>query len=223
LKIVAISDTHCRLKEIEIPPGDVLIHAGDLTNSGNLRQFASEMVLLGSHASKFKKILYVPGNHDFIAQEQPALVEAICSDNGVTCLIDKVEIIENLVFYGSPWQPEFCNWAFNLPRGEELRKKWSSIPDNVDVLITHGPPAAIGDMCFNGDRVGCYDLLDRVGEITKSGHTIKAHIFGHIHYSYGVYAKGDSLSTASKSIMFINAATCGEDYLPTNPPITITI
>ncbi len=47
--------------------------------------------------------------------------------------------------YGSPWQPFFCNWAFNLPRGEELASKWSAIPQETDVLLTHGAPFCHGD------------------------------------------------------------------------------
>jgi len=50
--------------------------------------------------------------------------------------------IEGIKIYGSPWQPSYHDWAFNLERGEAIRKKWDLIPGDTDVLITHGPPAS---------------------------------------------------------------------------------
>jgi predicted phosphodiesterase len=82
--------------------------------------------------------------------------------------------------YGSPWQPEFCDWAFNLDRGPEIRKYWEMIPHDTDILITHGPPLGFGDLTADGFRCGCSDLLDIVLE-----HPPRVHIFGHIHEAYG--------------------------------------
>ena len=48
-----------------------------------------------------------------------------------------------LRIYGSPWQPEFCDWAFNESRGEPLRRRWAQIPSDIDILMTHGPPAGV--------------------------------------------------------------------------------
>ena len=56
--------------------------------------------------------------------------------------------------WGSPWQPEFCGWAFNLRRGEACAAKWRLIPTATDVLVTHGPPLGHGDLCHGGKRVG---------------------------------------------------------------------
>ncbi len=85
--------------------------------------------------------------------------------------------------YGSPWQPEFCDWAFNLPIGPELASKWKAIPDNVDILITHGPPKGILDMAENGYLCGCphlrHEVLTRVQP--------RLHVFGHIHEAYGIH------------------------------------
>ena len=94
--------------------------------------------------------------------------------------------IEGLNFYGSPWQPDFCNWAFNLPRGQPLADKWAMIPDNTDVLITHGPPHMILDQLENGERVGDEDLQQEVTRRVKPG----LHVFGHIHSGYGRMSKG---------------------------------
>ena len=49
--------------------------------------------------------------------------------------------MEGVKVYGSPWQPWFGGWAFNLERGPDIAAKWALIPDDTDVLLTHGPPA----------------------------------------------------------------------------------
>lgn len=67
--------------------------------------------------------------------------------------------MEGYSIYGSPWQPEFCNWGFNLDRGEPLRKVWSKIPDKTEILITHGPPHMVGDLTFQGINCGCEELV----------------------------------------------------------------
>jgi len=111
----------------------------------------------------------------------------------------QVEIL-GFKIWGSPWQPEFCDWAFNLPRGEKLEDKWNLIPEDIDILITHGPPLGHGDLCTHGGRVGCVHLLDAVEHRIKP----KYHIFGHIHEGYGCTTNGVTT--------FINASTCNYSY-----------
>jgi hypothetical protein len=87
-------------------------------------------------------------------------------------------------FYGSPWSPEFCDWAFNAERGEQSRAIWSKIPDDVDILITHGPPHGILDYVPRSkEHCGCEELLKVVKERVKP----RLHIFGHIHETYGKF------------------------------------
>jgi hypothetical protein len=87
-----------------------------------------------------------------------------------------------LSVYGAPWQPEFYDWAYNLPRGgSELKEKWGMIPDNTDVLITHGPPHGLLDAAMDGFLCGCEELLEAVTTRVKP----RLHIFGHIHEGYG--------------------------------------
>lgn len=74
-------------------------------------------------------------------------------------------------------QPEFHNWAFNLPRGKSCLEKWDLIPNDTDILITHTPPIGHGDFCYSGVRAGCVELLTTVQERVKP----RYHIFGHIH------------------------------------------
>jgi D,D-heptose 1,7-bisphosphate phosphatase len=102
-----------------------------------------------------------------------------------TYLEDAEATIAGLRFYGSPWQPAFNDWAFNLPRGAPLAAVWSRIPTGLDVLVTHGPPAGIGDEGPVGGRAGCADLFDRVREVTP-----RLHMFGHIHQDGGLWHEG---------------------------------
>jgi hypothetical protein len=94
-----------------------------------------------------------------------------------TYLEDCATEIYGVKIYGTPWQPKFCGWAFNLERGQQLMEKWDLIPDDTDVLITHTPPLGYGDLCATGDRAGCVDLLMSVQHRIRP----KYHIYGHIH------------------------------------------
>lgn len=126
-------------------------------------------------------------------------------------LEDSEIILFGLKIYGSPWQPEFCKWAFSVPRGEECLKKWDKIPDDTDILVTHTPPIGHGDLCCSGVRAGCVELLATVQQRVKP----KYHVFGHIHEGYGISSDG--------RVIYINASTCDLNYLPTNPPVVFDI
>jgi hypothetical protein len=93
-------------------------------------------------------------------------------------------VIEGLRFWGSPWQPEYRGWAFNLPRGPALASKWALIPGDTDVLITHGPPRGIGDWLGEDGRHGCVDLLAAVRRVRPL-----LHLFGHIHQDGGCWCE----------------------------------
>ena len=134
-------------------------------------------------------------------------------DNQFT--IESPEFSRPIKFWGSPWQPEFYDWAFNLPRlGDELKKYWDMIPDDTDVLITHGPPNEARDFVSNwrqGDvNVGCELLRYRVDQIKPI-----LHVFGHIHGAYG--------SAYIKDTLFVNASICTEQYIPSNKPIVVDL
>lgn len=101
--------------------------------------------------------------------------------------------------------------GFNAPRGEACRAIWDRIPDDTDVLVTHGPPLGYGDLCRSGVRAGCYDLLRAVKERVRPAF----HVFGHIHEGYG--------ATTDDTTVFVNAATCSLRYKPTNPPLVFDL
>lgn len=110
----------------------------------------------------------------------------------------------------TPWQPEFCNWAFNLPRGDKLLDKWRRIPSDTDVLITHTPPFGRGDQ-VGYMNVGCEDLMREVQERIKP----TLHVFGHVHEGYG--SSTDGVTT------YFNASSCTHDYEPVNPPFVFDL
>jgi Icc-related predicted phosphoesterase len=172
VRIVCISDTHNRTDGLSIPDADVLIHAGDLTDRGTRDHLVHATRWLAGLPHRHK--ILIAGNHDFIFQQDPATARALTRD--VTYLEDSGIEIEGIRFWGSPWQPWFGDWAFTLPRGEKLRDRWALIPDDTDVLITHGPPLGHGDLTSSGERAGCVDSLNAVRRIGPG-----LHVFGHIH------------------------------------------
>jgi Icc-related predicted phosphoesterase len=203
LRIVLISDTHGFHDRITVPDGDVLIHAGDATERGSIWEVSIFAQWFGALPHRHK--IFVAGNHDLLYERRPALANAL-----VPSLHDKQTEIEGLKIYGSSWQPEFYNWAFNLPRGSSLAEKWALIPEDTDILITHGPPFGVLDCCDDGRAVGCDDLLAAVKRIKP-----KIHVFGHIHHGYGMVEIGGT--------KFVNASVCDESYEPVNAPIVIDI
>ena len=222
MKITFISDTHNKHAQVtsSLPGGDLLIHAGDMSSMGykhEIQQFLKWFNGLDNYTHK----IFIAGNHDWGFQNDPKMCqEQLEFYNKVTYLQDNLEVIgedyETAVkVYGSPWQPEFYNWAFNLPRlGDDLKKYWSMIPDDTDVLITHGPPNEARDFVSNwrqGDvNVGCELLRYRVDQIKPL-----VHVFGHIHGAYG--------AAHIKDTLFVNASICTEQYVPSNKPIVVDL
>ncbi|MFZ5857906.1 MAG: metallophosphatase domain-containing protein [Chloroflexota bacterium] len=197
LKIVAFSDTHGRRPWFKIPDGDVLVFAGDMTLHGRLDEVAKFNAFLGSLPHHHK--LVIAGNHDACFESQPQ--ESRTALTNAIYLQDEFTLIEGVKFYGSSWQPEFRNMAFNLPRGEALQAKWNLIPADTDILITHTPPWGQNDKTFLGSAVGCRELSETVKRLK-----IPRHIFGHIHEAHG--------RSASAETLFANVSVCNLLYLP---------
>jgi predicted phosphodiesterase len=217
MKLVIISDTHGRHADIaHVPDGDVLIHCGDCTDDAGraaLRNF-----LLWFQAQPHKHKILIAGNHDWAFEKWPDLAIAAVKEYApsVTYLQDSGTEIDGKVFWGSPVQPEFCNWAFNRKRGEEIRRHWDMIPDNTDVLITHGPPFGQLDVSgIDNVKCGCRDLYEAVLRVRPS-----VHCFGHIHHSYGHhrYIHDDGWLTT-----MVNASICNESYRPINKPFVLEL
>jgi Icc-related predicted phosphoesterase len=195
IRIVCISDTHSKTDQENlpiIPDGDILIHSGDFTDAGAKDEVIKfnewlgtlphehKIVIAGNHeysfdpnCIKFKKLNYDAAHADDMKKELTNCVY----------LEDSEIVIRGLKIYGSPWQPKFGsgNSAFNVTRGAVLKEKWDKIPDDIDILITHGPPLGYGDNVGtpfgNVVRAGCKDLLFTIKNRVKP----KLHVYGHIH------------------------------------------
>jgi calcineurin-like phosphoesterase family protein len=202
LHIVAISDTHGLHDGLVVPDGDILIHAGDLTMNGDEDDVIAANEFLGTlpHPDK----IVIAGNHDFCFERDPKHCSRLLTN--AIYLQDSAVVVRGLKVYGSPWQPWFCDWAFNLRRGQPLREKWDLIPSDTDVLITHGPPQGIHDYTSDGEHAGCADLLAAVTRIQP-----RLHVFGHIHEGWG--------QCTSQHTTFINASICNLEYRPVNSAI----
>ena len=208
--IVAVSDTHTKHKQIPLPEGDVLIHAGDMTGLGKPHEFISVGNWFRAQRDKFKYRVFIAGNHDWGLMRHKNLILAAHFDPEVIYLQDSAVEIEGIKFYGTPWMPEFYDWAFMLPE-EQLKPYYDAIPDDTEVLITHAPPYSILDKNQDDDRCGSITLYERVKQLPK----LKHHIFGHIHGSYGTEQIGDTT--------FHNVASLNEMYRYQNPPHVIVI
>lgn len=204
MRLVFISDTHLKHQQIVLPPGDVLVHAGDCTMRGSVGEVQTFLDWFAAQPHPHKVL--IAGNHDFLAEKQPALFQAMLPDN-IHYLNDSGVVVGDLRFWGSPVTPWFFDWAFNRERGADIRRHWDLIPTDTDVLITHGPPYGILDEVVRNPRpVGCRDLLKRCEDIGP-----RAHVFGHIHEGYGQIEKQDTL--------YVNASVLNEKYKPVNRPV----
>jgi predicted phosphodiesterase len=230
LRLVCVSDTHNAHAALgHLPPGDVLVHAGDFTDVG------SESDVLGfcdwlDTQTQFRHKVVIAGNHDLsldaasydrnwkrfrksLKKADTALLETRLRSSCTYLLHEGCEI-DGVRFFGSPYQPEFYDWAFNLGRNNgECFAKWSTMPrGGVDVLLTHGPPMGHGDTCVGSGHQGCADLLDYVEAFPP-----QVHVFGHIHESYGATTNGKTL--------FLNASTLDVNYDEKHPrqPLVVDV
>ncbi|PCH40732.1 Metallo-dependent phosphatase [Wolfiporia cocos MD-104 SS10] len=232
-RFVCVSDTHTRA--VRVPPGDVLLHGGDLTHSGKAAEFEGVLAWLGAlpHAAK----IIIAGNHDLsldghdgwydrnwrrwhesakkqdVARIRELLQGPKAAQAGIVYLEDRkyeFEAKENgrmWSIYGSPWSPWFMDWGFNYERGEEADQRVAAFP-KADILLTHGPPHEILDKTIHEEHVGCESLLARLPSLRP-----RLHLFGHIHEDHGAIIKqwsgpgdGSGGDTQAGQTVFVNAA-----------------
>lgn len=221
-RITLISDTHTKHWELngDLPGGDILIHAGDLMNSGRNLEDIKDFCKWFDEQNYNSKI-FIAGNHDCMFEDFPErAMEIVNSYKLITYLQDSwIKIGDDGQFndetmikiYGSPWQPWFYDWAFNLPKGGPgLMSKWEAIPQDTDILITHGPPQDHLDVSgppYNEGHLGCALLREKV-----DAQPPKIHVFGHIHGSYGYKFHNGT--------HFFNASILNERYDYVNKPVT---
>lgn len=224
MRVTLISDTHAKHNHLrnDLPGGDLLIHAGDFMTSGYHYHEARDFFKWFDKIDNYDTKVFIAGNHDRLMQNDPETMRGeltgyktidYLEDDWLTLYYDgpNGDLPEdNVRIYGSPWQPEFYQWAYNLPRnGEELKAKWDAIPDNTDILITHGPAWGFLDDVEGrrGQHLGCELLAERIKTFRP-----KIHVCGHIHSGHGYYFDGHT--------HFFNASVLNEQYIYANEPFT---
>lgn len=217
MRITLLSDTHNKHKQItsDLLGGDILIHSGDISSMGRnheIKDFCEWFNNIEGYTHK----IFIAGNHDWGFQDNvEETMQIVNSYKTIDYLQDNLLMVggnydEMIKIWGSPWQPEFYNWAFNLPRnGEELKSKWDMIVPDVDILITHGPAFGYVDKVIGSpDNLGCELLRDKIKTIKP-----KIHVCGHIHSGRGIVFNNGTL--------YINASVLDERYHYTQTPFTI--
>jgi Icc-related predicted phosphoesterase len=220
-KIIAISDLHGNLPKID--PCDFLLIGGDIcphaTTPGSFGDMMFQARWLNTtfrtwlDKTPAKHVVATWGNHDFIGQRAAEIVPHL----RWRMLVDKEAVIDGVRFYGTPWQPSFYSWAFNLDTEEELERKWRWIPSNTDVLVLHAPPRGYGDCVpadLNspnaGESTGSTTLLERILKVKP-----KLTVYGHIHAGRGVY-EVDGVKMA-------NVAILDDNYKMVHKPMTFEV
>lgn len=213
LIIDLLSDTHNQHEKFECKGGDILIHAGDCSLRGTHDEIIT--FLDWYKEQNYSHIILVPGNHDFAFERGPAMMAEECKKRNIILLNDSGITIEGIKIYGSAVQPFFHNWAFNRYRGDDIKQHWDLIPEDTEILITHGPPQGILDVVTDRtgipiERVGCWDLMHKILKTQVS-----LHVFGHIHEDRGVKYTGPTT--------FVNASCLDRMYMPASKrPIRAT-
>lgn len=205
MRIVCISDTHELHRELAVPPGDLLIHAGDFTVlSKRPWMYRAFNVWLGELPHRYK--IVIPGNHDYLLEE-PRERNAITN---AVLLVDSGVEVEGLKIWGSPVTPLYGG-AFGKSRAEDRKRHWARIPAGLDILITHGPPLGILDHGPGSERhEGCPELREAVFKAKP-----RVHVFGHVHAGYGTLRTPDTI--------FVNASLLGDRGSLDREPIVIDL
>ena len=196
-----------------LPSGDVLVHAGDITKKGSLRGVESFCHWIDD--TNFEHKIVIAGNHDFCFQNDLQYQAEETLKNHATYLKDSSITIDGVKFYGTPWQPWFHDWAFNVKGEDNLWEKFKHIDEDTDVLISHGPPYEILDEVKNSKpdedaHVGSTSLKKRIEDVQP-----ELTVFGHIHEAYG--------EIKTESSHFVNASVLDLGYNYVNDPVKVEI
>ncbi len=220
-KIVILSDTHEQHHQVSVPDGDMLVHCGDFTNSGNLNKIEDFLRWFSKHPHKNKA--FCAGNHERSLDPEHTLrnkaleliKEYTDKYKNLFYLENSGMIIEGLRMYASPNTPFFYNWAFNVQRGEEIAKYWRKIPKDVEFLITHGMPYSILDLVNNDygrdKHQGCEDLLNRISELKN----LKLFAGGHLHMNQKLII--------INNVTYVNAAIVDDQHNVIHQPVVIDL
>jgi hypothetical protein len=238
-RITHISDTHNKHKQLngKLPGGDILIHSGDISSLGRQKEVEG-FIKWFNEIDNYTHKIFIAGNHDMTFDKEALMRNKLdyfdggrnnwdtpCADGKPEWLLSLLEIglnpnvfylensfveLDNIKIWGSPYSATFgYNWAFNVDRGYDSAQMWNRIPEDTDIVITHGPIYGYGDVTARTyENVGCEDLYHRLNELKTP-----LHFAGHIHEAYGYYqTKWDGYS--------FNGCSCNLSYEVYNKPIT---
>lgn len=214
MKITLISDTHTKHKQIteDLPGGNLIIHAGDLSSMGYQHELKSFFEWYKTLPYEHK--VFIAGNHDYGFETNPNDAQLLLKNYPeLNYIQDSMYVLGDdytsaIKIYGSPWQPRFYDWAFNVDRGEDIKQHWDKIPNDIDILVTHGPAWGFLDKVYGrGDHLGCEELTKAIARVKP-----KIHVCGHIHTGYGY--------TKYNGTHFFNAAVLNESYNYAQNPFT---
>jgi Icc-related predicted phosphoesterase len=193
MQLVIFSDTHNKHKNLQLPDGDMLLFAGDMSNSGSVTECRSFIKWFKNQPHKHK--ILIAGNHDFIFDSDSEYrTELLDSLQDCHYLENDTIELEGIRIYGSPYTPRYGDWAF-MRYSAGMGKVWTTIPDKVDIILTHTPINGYLDTTFKDDNAGCKELRNRLEQVDY-----KLHICGHIHEAYGYMAvNGKHMVNASIS------------------------
>jgi Icc-related predicted phosphoesterase len=225
-RFVIISDTHnehAKLASLtdagRMPAGDVLIYCGDISRHGTISEIESFNSWLS--VQPYERKIGICGNHDLLFQQDRK--KALELLNGGITLFDQELLLPvkgretPLKIWGTPWNPWFHDWAFNLPRGPQMAAVWAQVPDDVDILVTHTPPHGILDEVNNrhgSGSIGCESLRERVEEIAfVEPWKWRLNCFGHIHEGRGY------TECHSTRWLYVNASNSRRSL--TSPPYVV--
>lgn len=202
VRIVCISDTHTQTPKL--PAGDILIHAGDLTNQGTHSELSKTIEWL--QRTDFRVKIVVCGNHDITCDisfyqqygtyfhnkkmEDPQLcVDLFQPDPSIVYLNHEAKQIRLaheggavtiLKVFGSPYSPAKGFWAFGY-QPEAASQLWDQIPLDTDLLVTHTPAKFHRDESGTRGPAGCEKLREALWRVRP-----RLFVCGHIHEGYGV-------------------------------------
>lgn len=185
LKLIVLSDTHGLHEALNLwmwqntSDEHIIIHCGDVADEQNQTQNFKEAAAFFHWLKQFpaKAKLVVPGNHDIALYHKTYVPDP---EWNIKILRHEEYTHEGVKFFGSPYTKTYgSGWAYNI-NPSKIAKKWAEIPDDTDILITHGPPKMIGDLTPESNKLyaqeGDKSLLNRIKDIKP-----KYHLYGHFH------------------------------------------
>lgn len=195
MRIVYFSDTHNEHENLHIPQGDLLIFGGDMSVNGSNDEIMAFLDWFQALPHYYK--ILIAGNHDIsldydmIGTRSTRLLKRLsrCCDNVVSFYLENSSCeIEGIKIWGSPITPEYSSkWGFKKKRGSQLREHWSKIPDDTNILLTHGPAFGKNDV-WMGENIGDDALTHHIKRVKP-----KFHLCGHVHEGRGISVDNDTI------------------------------